>query len=91
MAAARGWGAFAALGTAIGFADKYSEGMQGKPMSWTDIGPQVVPKIAGRLHYGYNQQKQMEGNWAVAEHRAKLIAETPPFTTNYPSRPVIKW
>ncbi len=60
-------------------------------MGWPDTGPQAFPKLAGQLVYGHNAKKQMEGNWAVAEHRAKLVSETPPFTTNYPNRPVIKW
>ena len=84
------WTAFAAIGSAVGTLSQFHDGSQGKSMDWRDTGPQAFPKLAGRLLYGHNAQKQMEGNWAVAEHRAKLVSETPPFTTNYLSRPVIK-
>ncbi|MDQ3288624.1 MAG: hypothetical protein M3Q42_10280 [Pseudomonadota bacterium] len=84
------WTAFATIGSAVGTLSQFQDGSQGKSMDWKDTGPQAFPKLAGRLLYGHNAHKQMEGNWAVADHRAKLLANTPPLTTNYPNRPVIK-
>lgn len=86
-----GWKVFGAIGSAVGAASQYKSGYEGKSFTWEDMGPQVAPKLAGRLHYGHNQQKQMEGRWEMESHRAKLMAETPPFTTNYPNRPFIKY
>ena len=91
MSAPKLWKTFAAVGSAVGTLSQFHDGAQGKAMGWPDIGPQAFPKFTGQLLHGYNAKKQMEGNWAVAEHCAKLIAETPPLTTNYPNRPIIKY
>ena len=82
--------AFTAIGSAVGTFSQFHDGSQGKSMDWRDTGPQAFPKLAGRLIYSHNAFKKIEGNWAVAERSAKLSLETPPFTTNYPSRPFIK-
>lgn len=87
----KGWTAFAMVGAGVGRVDKYQEGYQGKPFTWRDIGPQVIPKLAGRLHHGHNMEQQMKGKWEMERVRAKLIQETPPFQTNYPNRPIIKY
>ncbi|HVK99847.1 MAG TPA: hypothetical protein VM553_08545 [Dongiaceae bacterium] len=86
-----GWKAFGMIGTGVGLADQYHQGYQGKPFGWTDIGPQAIPKFAGRLHHGHNMEQQMKGKWEMEKTRAKLVQETPPFQTNYPNRPIIKY
>ncbi len=95
MSASKLWKTFAAVGSAVGTLSQFHDGAQGKAMGWPDIGPQAFPKFTGKftgqLLHSHNMLKQMEGNWATAEHRAKLVAETPPFTTNYPNRPIIKY
>lgn len=90
MSAPRLWNAFKTIGTAVGALSQFRDGSQGKEIGWPDFGPQAIPKKTGQLLHTHNAKKQMEGNWAVAEHRAKLVEKTPPFTTNYPNRPIIK-
>ena len=64
------WKVFSAVGTAVTGVYQYNQGLQGKPVDWGDTGPQVLPKLAGRVHHTHNEYKQMEGRWEDARVRA---------------------
>ncbi len=77
--------AFAALGTAVGFADKYASGRRGEGFDWTDTGPQGAFKAAGRVAHTQAGERARQERLADEMHTLKLKRETPAFTTNLPT------
>lgn len=64
---------FGSVGTAFGSLYQFNSGSKGEKFNYGDIGPQAIPKFGGRMLYGHNQLKQLEGRHSVDLHLSRQM------------------